>query len=274
MSKVLITGNTIVESKSFSNLQTLNCFEHGEYVSATFTLRGETRATSCPVCMVIKKEQDTQRDLQNIEKEGQLAAIKAVINRAAIPPAFAHCTFDNYVLYAGEEQAKIVNNLRYFAENFNKAKESNIHGILAGSTGTGKTHLSAAVINELIKKGYTAVFATMSDITNTIKSSFADKTQSKQAIIKRFVDIDLLVIDEAAITNKDFDRNEIFDIINARYALKHPTLVITNIINDLKEKLGHRIVSRMQQGKFIQIFNWEDFRLKDTKTLEHKNETK
>jgi hypothetical protein len=56
--------------------------------------------------------------------------------------------------------------------------------------------------------------------------------------------------------------------------LKHPTLVITNIINDLKEKLGHRIVSRMQQGKFIQIFNWEDFRLKDIKTLEHKNETK
>lgn len=254
------------------NCQTLNCLEHGEYVSTIFILRGETRATSCPVCISIRAEQDTQQTLRSGQQERQLAAIKAVINRAAIPPAFEHCTFDNYVIYAGEAQAKVVDNLRYFVKNFNKAKSGNVHGILTGSTGTGKTHLSAAIINELIKKGYTAVFATMSDITNTIKSSFTDKTQSKQAIIKRFVDIDLLVIDEAAITNKDFDRNEIFEIINARYSLKHPTLVITNVIDDLKVKLGHRIVSRMQAGKFVQIFNWEDFRLKDIKPLGVKNE--
>lgn len=256
------TTEIVADSKSFSNLKTLTCLEHGEYVSATFVLHGKPLATSCPVCVAIKSEQDAIKTLKDIEREGQLAAIKAVINRAAIPPAFAQCTFENYMIYAGKAQATVVQNLRYFAENFAAAKEKNIHGILTGSTGTGKTHLSAAVINELIKKGYTAVFATMSEITNAIKSSFNDKTQSKQAIIKRFVEIDLLVIDEAAITNKDFDRDEIFDIINQRYALKHPTLVITNIIDDLKTKLGYRIVSRMQQGKFIQIFNWDDFRTK------------
>ncbi len=265
MSKDFVSTNEIVgESKHFYNYQKLVCTEHGEFISATYTLKGESRATSCPVCSSIKKDDDTKKQLKSLEQQNQLATIKAVINRAAIPPSFEHCTFDNYVIYAGETQAKVVNNLRYFAENFAQVKTKNIHGILTGSTGTGKTHLAAAIINVLIDRGYTAVFATMSDIVNTIQSTFANKTQSKQSVIKRFIDIDLLIIDEAAVTNRDFDRNEIFDIINTRYHLKHPTLLITNIIDDLKLKLGHRVISRMQQGKFVQVFNWDDYRLKSS----------
>ena len=256
------TSETVGESKHFYNYQTLVCEEHGEFMSATFTLKGESRATSCPVCVSHKRDYDYIKQRKEQEQENQLAAIKAVINRAAIPPSFEHCTFDNYVIYAGETQARVVNNLRSFAENFAQVKTKNIHGILTGSTGTGKTHLAAAIINELINRGYTAVFATMSDIVNTIQSTFANKAQSKQSVIKRFIDIDLLIIDEGAVTNRDFDRNEIFDIINTRYNLKHPTLLITNIIDDLKTKLGDRVISRMQQGKFVQVFNWDDYRLK------------
>mgnify|MGYP002134279423 CR=1 FL=1 len=254
----------VEESKHFYNYQTLVCAEHGEYLSATYSLKGESRVTGCPACASIKQESDTKKLLKDNEQKNQLATIKAVINRAAIPPSFAHCTFENYAIYAGDEQNKVVNNLRYFAENFDLAKTKNIHGILTGSTGTGKTHLSAAVINELIKRGYTAVFATMSDITNTIATTFTDRKQSKQSVISRFIDIDLLIIDEAAVTNSNFELGEIFHIINKRYELKRPTLLITNIIDDLKLKLGHRIISRMQQGKFIQVFNWDDYRLKDS----------
>lgn len=250
----------------FFDNQKRYCDQHGEYDSASYLLKGIKHTISCPICVQIKIDHDDKAQHLQLQKENQLAAIRAVINRAAIPPAFQSCTFDNYQIYAGDNQLKVMNNLRYFADNFAEAKVKNINGILAGSTGTGKTHLAAAIINVLINKGYTAVFATMSDITNIIKSSFNDKTKSKQSIIKQFVDIDLLIIDEAGISDKNFDRDEIFDIINRRYSLKHPTLLITNIIDELKTKIGHRVVSRMQQGKFIQIFNWEDFRTRAIKS--------
>lgn len=249
--------------KGFFNPQIANCDEHGEFTTYSYYFRDGLCQTRCPICRKIKSNQEHHQTLAELKKENQLAAIRSVINRAAVPPAFQHCTFDNYEIYAGESQQKVFNNLRYFAQNFKRAQENNVHGILTGATGTGKTHLASAVINELINNGYTAVFATMSDITNSLKSAFTDKGKSKKSIADQFVDIDLLIIDEAGISNSNFDRDEIFDIINRRYSLKRPTLLITNIIDDLKKVLGHRIVSRVQQGKFIQVFNWDDYRVKE-----------
>ena len=52
MGKDFISTSEIVgESKHFYDYQTLVCEEHGEFMSATFTLKGESRATSCPVCV-------------------------------------------------------------------------------------------------------------------------------------------------------------------------------------------------------------------------------
>lgn len=243
------------------------CNLHGEYdsVVVVYNELGITHTTKCRVCNdILTKQKEAEQNKLREQKE-RTAIIRAVLNRAAIPPAFTECTFDNYEIYLGGNQQQIFNNLRYFAENFENAKSKNIHGILTGSTGTGKTHLSIAIINELIKKGYTAVFATMSEITDLIKSSFNEKNISTKSIIDRFAAIDFLVIDETAISDKNFDKDEIFKIINLRYSLKHPTLVITNVIDELKNKLGHRSMSRLQQGKFVQVFNWEDYRTRNVK---------
>lgn len=246
--------------KLFSPPQIAICGTHGEFEQVSFIFRGELRHTSCPICLTLKTEKENLQKLKEQKKNDQLATIRAVVNRAAIPPAFENCTFDNYEIYAGESQQKIVNNLKAFAKRFNDAKSANVSGILIGPTGTGKTHLASAVINELIKNGFTAVFVTMSDITNRLRATFNDKNKSKEEVIQQFVDIDLLVIDEAGISPSNFDRNEIFDIINRRYSLKRPVLVTTNLLADLKNTVGDRVYSRLQQGKFVQVLNWEDYR--------------
>ena len=65
MLKDFISTNEIVgESKHFYNYQTLVCEEHGEFMSATFTLKGESRATSCPVCVSHKRDHDYKKQLK------------------------------------------------------------------------------------------------------------------------------------------------------------------------------------------------------------------
>lgn len=57
---------------------------------------------------------------------------------------FMNCTFENYRVNANNKQA--LNEVKDFAENFDKYLEKGNNLILCGGVGTGKTHLSYALM--------------------------------------------------------------------------------------------------------------------------------
>jgi DNA replication protein DnaC len=241
-----------------------SCDKHGEYTSSLIVGYGREQWTQCYTCV---RERDNeivkQQQLKDLA-ESKFNRMKSIINRAAIPEAFQHCTFDNYVI-SSDEQGKTHFQCKYFAENFNDAMRKNIQGLLVGGVGTGKSHLACAIASTVIKSGYTAVFITMNEIKLAIKECFkreSDKTEL--SIMNDFTKIDLLIIDEAAINVTEFECEVMFNIINKRYSNNKPTLVLTNEIDKLKEKLGDRTMSRLMSSGFIQYFTWGDFRLKQT----------
>lgn len=258
--------NNVIEQK-INAIQKDNklCETHGNYTSMLITGYGQQFWTRCPACIRNKSNEDVKElQLRNLAESNQ-NIMKTLINRAAVPDSFINATFDNYQLEDGENQRKVVEHCKYFADNFAKAKARNIHGILSGNTGTGKTHLSCAIVKRVLEIGFSAIFVTMADISLSIRSSYKDEGKSERQIIEEFTDIDLLIIDECAIKITSFEQETLFNIVNKRYSSCKPTLVLTNKLNSLTELLGERTASRLQASGFVQVFDWQDHRLKGLK---------
>lgn len=133
----------------------------------------------------------------------------------------------------------------------------NGYGIyIFGKCGTGKTHLTACMCNELINQYRKCIFTDMSNITRAIMATFNNySNQDAATVIKKFIDVDFLFIDDIGVNNfkKDsgdnFTQDKLAEIINERYSLRKPTIFTSNyspkqLIEErgIKERTVDRIV--------------------------------
>jgi DNA replication protein DnaC len=243
----------------------MTCAIHGDYISHLRNYRDIDRWSPCAECTIERMKLDTMSMIREGSLERAQNASKSLLNRVAVPLAFAECTFDNYTYQQGSEQHKVFNHCKYFADNFAIAIDKNKHGIFQGKSGTGKTHLSVAIIKRVLEQGYSAMFVTLEDMFLSIKDTFNNKELRESKVIKSFIDVDLLVIDECAITAHTTVLEKLFSVIGGRYNGKKPTIILTNEVERLEERIGSRAYSRLKQSKFEQNFNWDDYRLKGDK---------
>ena len=154
---------------------------------------------------------------------------------------------------------------RIFCDNY-KADSRGL--ILSGSYGTGKTHLAAAIINELLKtKNVVGAFVVVPDLLKAIRKSFDEKDNKD---IKQLFDTvkksELLVLDDlGSEKSSDWVREQLFILINSRYENMLPTIITTNLsMSELAEEnvLGRRIVSRLCEMTSGVIVKAGDYRLK------------
>jgi len=134
-----------------------------------------------------------------------------------------------------------------------------------GNVGTGKGHLSAAIINEIVKSGFSALYTKMPRLLREIKDTFNHNSEITQGeIICRIEKVDLLVIDEVGIQfGTDTERMIIYEILDSRYEDMMPTILTTNVkeIKTLEKLLGERIIDRFYEGESkILLFDWESYR--------------
>lgn len=138
-----------------------------------------------------------------------------------------------------------------------------------GPCGTGKGHLAAAIIKEVIRRhGATALFVKYHDLVRKIKHSWSKNSeQSEEQILKAVREVDLLVLDEIGV---QFDTNAerliLYAILDHRYEYLKPTILTTNLnMKQLEKVAGERIVDRLHDQESenkIFIFNWKSYRRK------------
>lgn len=146
--------------------------------------------------------------------------------------------------------------------------------ILAGSSGTGKSHIAKALALEGCKQGFRVRYTTAADMLARLFASLADDSLDKK--LKQYINPELLIIDELG-----FDRLEredarnaalFFKVIDGRYT-KRSTVLTTNI--DF-EQLGHylgdpvvttAIVDRMVHHSTVISIKGPSWRLKESKKL-------
>lgn len=100
------------------------------------------------------------------------------------------------------------------------------HGncLLFGGSGTGKSHLAAAIAHGLIEAGYTALFIRTNDLVQRLQAARRDL--ALPALLTKLDRIDCLVLDDLGYVRKDQSETSIlFELIAERY--EHRSLIIT-----------------------------------------------
>lgn len=206
----------------------------------------------------------TRRESAEIYAEQRRRASESVLGRAAIPPRFASKTLADYVPQSGE-QVRIKAALEQYAAEFAQdATSTGASVILCGRPGTGKTHLGCGVANELLKRGFNALYTTASNLVRDIRATWGRDSECTEAeVIKAFVAPDLLIIDEIGVQTGSADEKiRLFDVINARYEQVKPMLIISNLdVKGVVDYIGERAADRLREnGGQAFAFTWGSYR--------------
>ena len=115
--------------------------------------------------------------------------------------------------------------------------------VLSGPTGTGKTHLAAAIANRCIGKGEPVFFAHVPDLLDHLRSSFGPGSEiSYTELFDQVRNTPMLVLDELeARGSTPWAHEKLRQIVNHRYNAQLATVVTTRGIDDLDPYLGTRL---------------------------------
>lgn len=157
------------------------------------------------------------------------------------------CTFDSFETkyYPDVERAeRIKATCVKYGTQFTKGSK-NI--IFYGGTGLGKTHLSLAIANAVINRGYSVVYGTAQNLLSDLQNENFGRTDNIRYYERALLNCDLLIIDDLGTEFKNsYSTAALYNIINSRILAKLPTIISTNFSsNELEEKYDQRITSRI-----------------------------
>lgn len=239
------------------------CENHGEYDVKYLPMRNSFWAfPNCTKCVEEQASaQKIKEDADAIELAAENKKRKRESNRtnAGISKRNLYKTFDDYIC-SNEGQQKAKSDCMRYVKEFPSDKSM----IMVGGVGTGKTLLASAMLDSLVDENRCEIIKVI-DAVRELKASWnKDATTTEEAIIKYFVGLDLLILDEVGSQfGSDTEKLFIFDIIDGRYQDMKPTILISNLdIDGIKEVIGERCVDRLREGGGMMIaFDWASSRV-------------
>lgn len=158
--------------------------------------------------------------------------------------------------------SNIFNYCRDYADSFTAASRSLI---MRGATGLGKTHLSLAIANEVLRKGMSVVYVSAPDILSKLeREHFTHQYHDEENTFNSLMKCDLLIIDDLGTEFvTPFTVSTVYNIFNSRILSGKPIIMNTNLtINELLTTYSQRFVSRMMGSCDKLEFIGEDIRPK------------
>lgn len=157
--------------------------------------------------------------------------------RASNLEALGHLTFDSF-----DSSVPGVADALQAARQF--ARDGRGWLILYGTFGVGKTHLAAAITNELVRRHVQVLFRVVPDLLDHLRSAFNPNNDVRYDELFELVkSASVLILDDLTEeTQTPWAQEKLFQIFNHRYTYRLPTVVTTNRPLD---KIDPRIRSRM-----------------------------
>lgn len=143
-----------------------------------------------------------------------------------------------------EHMTKVYNYCKAYAEDFT-TKSKNL--LMMGATGLGKTHLSLAIANKVIEKGYDVYYDSIQNIMDKLEREHFGRLPREESIKEDILSCDLLIIDDLGVEfSTQFTVAELHNIINTRILRCLPTIISTNLeLADIEKQYSQRIASRI-----------------------------
>ena len=181
---------------------------------------GTTKVLIVPCICDCMKEEDERNRTESAEKE-ELERLRRLKAEAFADSQMAEFTFEK----DDKANPKISSALKTYCDNFPRFQRDGKGIILYGSVGTGKSFLSACIVNELVSKGYACQMTTFSRLTNQIGAIW----NGKQEYIDQIARLSLIAIDDLGVERDTEYMNEnVTTIVDALYTAKVPMIITSN----------------------------------------------
>ena len=180
-----------------------------------------------------ERKKEAERNCQLQER------VRKIVGQSGIGARFRLRTFESFELKHENKNAAL--NCQKYAHTIRTKQPSNTpnpgrNGLfITGPKGTGKTHLVAAIANQLMNQGIPVICMTMIDLLERIKSTYTDARQrfggyyDAADVLDAYTDVPLLIIDDLGKEQPtEWAISRIYAIINARYEALMPTIITTN----------------------------------------------
>lgn len=237
-------------------IKTAECPQHGPFESRNII---RNVWSSCPSCVAEQREAE-RIESERRQREAQEQQHRKMLGAAAIPARFIGRTFENF---RADTDAKrhALTVARSFAEDFAEMAEKGQGLIFSGLPGTGKSHLAAAILQQLLKRQVR--YTTCMDLIRAVRETWRkDSEKSENHVLAYLEGLDLLVIDEMGVQyGTDGEQTILFDVLDRRYREVRPTILLTNQDkNGLKGYVGDRIFDRLAETCRWVPFDWPSYR--------------
>ena len=215
------------------------------------------------------------------------ARAEALQEGSGIPPNYVRATLDNFQIPQDNPIARtglgtVLMQVRSFVREFPSTERPGL--LLAGDTGTGKTHLAVAALKAIIDKGHEGVFFDYQNLLDRIRSSY-DKTSgsSDKETYRSAMDAEVLLLDDLGSHRvTEWVEDTVTSIVTYRCNHKKPLIATTNLSPDdtgsiayttpggsdvhkksLREAIGERARSRLfEMCRVVRMPAVEDYRVK------------
>ena len=180
-----------------------------------------------------------------------------ILNNSGISEAFRKKTFESFNYSVNIHTVQAFTKANEYVCNFDNIKDSRYNSIIfIGAVGSGKTHLSLAIANDLMDKNIGVIYMPYREAITSIKQCIMDQ-ENYNRIMDRYKRAKVLLIDDlfkGGITNSDI--NIMFEIINYRY-FNHKPMIISSektskeLLN-IDEAIGSRVIE-MSKNYLVDI---------------------
>lgn len=171
-------------------------------------------------------------------------------------------TFDSFDLryYKGDDRdamQQVLSICKKYAETFGTGSKSLL---LMGGTGLGKTHLSSAIAQTAISRGYDAFYETAPQMFSNYEA--VKYGRADQSVLEPYGSALLLIDDLGAEATSNLNSATLFEVINRRLLSGKPTVISTNLSPaEIKKRYDERIYSRLMGEFAVLQFKGKDIRM-------------